>query len=95
MERMDVTKLLPDGDYPFADIRLPLKSMSMVEAPRPLEKLLVDAAAEAGVTILRDLPVELTCRSDEYPEATFVVFWPSGAERMNILAPAGFVTGRA
>lgn len=90
-----MTDLLPDGDYPFADVRLPLKTMAMVEAPRSLEKLLIEAAEASGVTIVRDRPVELTCQSDEYPQATFVVFWPSGQERINILAPAGFVTGRA
>lgn len=90
-----MTDLLPDGDYPFANTRLPLKAMAMVEAPRSLERLLIDAAAASGITIVRDQPVELTCQSEEYPEATFVVFWPSGHERINILAPMEFVTGRA
>lgn len=90
-----MTDLLPDGDYPFANMRLPLKAMAMVEAPRSLERLLIEAAAASGITIIRDRPVELTCHSEEYPEATFLVFWPSGHEHINVLAPTEFVTGRA
>lgn len=91
----DVHPQLPDGLYPFADTRLPLADMAMMEAPRDLENLLRDAALAAGVTILRDSPVELRCTSDAFPDATFLVFWPSGAERLNILAPKAFVRGRA
>jgi hypothetical protein len=91
----DVHAQLPEGFYPFADTRLPLADMAMMEAPRDLENLLRDAALTAGVTILRDSPVELRCTSDAFPDATFLVFWPSGAERLNILAPKAFVRGRA
>lgn len=91
----DVHAQLPDGLYPFADTRLPLADMAMMEAPRDLENLLRDAAVAAGVPILRDSPVELRCTSDAFPDATFLVFWPSGAERLNILAPKAFVRGRA
>jgi hypothetical protein len=90
-----VTPLLPDGNYPFANVRLPLKEMAMMEAPASLEQLLIRAADAAGIAIHRDKPVEVTCSSEDYPEATFLVFWPSGNERINILAPLGFVTGRA
>lgn len=86
---------LPDGLYPFANVRLPLSEMAMMEAPPELEKLLIEAAAASGVTIRRDEPVELSCRSDEYPDATFLVFWPLGHDRINILAPVTAVKGRA
>lgn len=86
---------LPDGLYPFADTRLPLGDMAMMEAPRELEELLRNAAVAAGVAILRDSPVELRCTSAACPDATFLVFWPSGTERLNILAPKAFVRGRA
>lgn len=90
-----MTTQLPDGDYPFANVRLPLRELAMMEAPRELEALLVASARASGIEIVRDQPVELTCSSEEYPDATFVVFWPSGQERMNILAPAGSGAGRA
>jgi hypothetical protein len=86
---------LPDGLYPFADKRLPLAEMAMVEAPPELQALLIQAASEIGVEILRDRPVELCCVSRDFPEATFLVFWPSGREKLHILAPKGSVVGRA
>jgi hypothetical protein len=69
--------LLPDGIYPFIDQRLPLSEMTMVEAPSELEGLLKSQAAADGVEIVRDEPVELRCSSDGYPDATFLVYWPS------------------
>lgn len=95
MNQVSIQAQLPDGLYPFADTRMPLSDMAMMEAPRELEDLLRDAALSAGVRILRDSPVELRCTSATYPDATFLVFWPSGAERLNILAPKAFVRGRA
>lgn len=86
---------LPDGLYPFADTQLPLSEMEMMEAPFQLEELLRKAALSDGVEIIRDRPVELRCTSDEFPEATFLVFWPSGRERLNILAPKAAGRGRA
>lgn len=86
---------LPDGLYPFADTRLPLSEMAMMEAPQDLEALLRDAAEAAGISIIRDSPVELRCTSQAFPDATFLVFWPSGAERLNILAPKSAIVGRA
>jgi hypothetical protein len=72
---------LPDGLYPFIDERLPLAELTMVEAPRDLEALLKSQAASNGVEIIRDEPVELRCRSKEYPDATFLVYWPHGIDR--------------
>lgn len=86
---------LPDGDYPFADVRLPLSEMGMMEAPPELEALLRSAAEKDGVEIVRDQTVELRCTSESFPDATFVVFWPSGNERLNILAPKGAVVGKS
>ena len=95
MDEHDDASQLPDGIYPFADQRLPLGEMAMMEAPQDLEALLVQAAQDSGIEILRDKPVELTCVSVDHPTATFLVYWPSGAERLNILAPRQFVKGRA
>lgn len=86
---------LPDGLYPFADKRLPLRDMAMMEAPAELETLLRQAARDCGVSIIRDRPVELICASAEHPDARFLVFWPSGETRLNILAPLEFVKGRS
>ena len=86
---------LPDGLYPFADTQFPLSEMAMMEAPLQLEELLRAAALRDGVEIIRDRPVELRCTSEEFPDATFLVFWPSGRERLNILAPKAAVRGRA
>jgi hypothetical protein len=90
-----VDHLLPDGEYPFADKRLPLRLMAMMEAPPELERLLREAAEKDGVAIIRDQPVELTCTAEGYPDATFLVFWPDGNERLNILAPKEAIVGRA
>jgi len=87
--------LLPDGEYPFIDRRYPLFELAMVEAPVPLEALFRREAANAGIEILRDQLVELRCQSEEYPDATFLVWWPSGSERMHMLVPKERATGRA
>ena len=65
---------LPDGLYPFIDERLPLADLAMIEAPPALEALFKAQAAANGVAIIRDEPVELRCRSDERPDATFLVY---------------------
>lgn len=94
MESMVVK--LPDGLYPFIDQRIPLRELVMVEAPHELEMLLRNQAAENGIEIVRDEPVELRCASEQFPEdATFLVYWPSGEERMHMLVPIGNAKGRA
>lgn len=89
------TPRLPDGDYPFADARFPLSEMAMMEAPADLERLLRKAAEENGMEIIRDDPVELTCRAPGFPDATFLAWLPSGSGRLHILAPKDQVRGRA
>lgn len=89
------TPILPDGDYPFADARFPLSEMAMMEAPIELERLLKKAAEENGMEIVRDDPVELTCRAPGFPNATFRAWLPSEGERLHILAPKNQVRGRA
>lgn len=86
---------LPDGHYPFIDERLPLSEMVMVEAPADLEALLKSQAAANGTAIVRDVPVELRCASADYPDATFLVYWPYGTDRLHMLVPKKFATGRA
>jgi hypothetical protein len=85
---------LPDGEYPFIDERLPLTQMVMVEAPARLEALFKDQAATNGVSILRDQPVELRCQSKDYPDATFLIWWPSGSDRIHMLVPKQFASNR-
>ena len=52
--------------------------------------LLRSQAAASGVAILRDQLVELSCVSDDFPDNIFVVYWPFGSERMNVMAKSGF-----
>jgi hypothetical protein len=86
---------LPDGLYPFIDERFPLSELVMVEAPAELEALFKAQAAANGVEITRDEPVELNCRSNEYPDATFLIYWPLGQPRIYMLMPKRLARGRA
>lgn len=88
-------RLPPDGEYPFIDERLPLSEMAIVEAPADLEALFKEQAARNGVKILRDLAVELRCQSDSFPDATFLIWWPTGSDRIHMLVPKRFASGRA
>jgi hypothetical protein len=89
------TPRLSDGLYPFIDQRLPLSELAMVEAPPPLEALFKAQAAANGIEIIRDEPVELRCQSEEYPDATFLIYWPQGQDRIHMLAPKEFLKGQA
>ena len=86
---------LADGQYPFIDERLPLSQMAMVEAPARLEVLFKEQAARNGIQIVRDQPVELICRTEEFPDATFLIWWPMGSDRIHMLVPKKFAVGRA
>jgi hypothetical protein len=86
---------LPDGLYPFIDERLPLAKLVMVEAPPDLESLFKAQAAANGIALIRDEPVELRCSSERYPDATFVVYWPSDSQRIHMLVPKKFAGGLA
>jgi hypothetical protein len=88
-------KELPEGLYPFIDERFPLADMVMVEAPSDLEAMFKRQAALNGIELIRDEPVELRCQSEDYPDATFLVYWPLGRERIHMLVPKRFATGRA
>jgi hypothetical protein len=85
---------LPDGLYPFIDERLPLSDLVMVEAPSDLEALFKSQAVANDVAIVRDEPVELRCSSAQYPDATFLIFWPHGTDRIHMLVPKRFAQGR-
>ena len=86
---------LAEGLYPFIDKRLPLSEMMMVEAPARLEALFKEQATKNGIEIIRDEPVEIRCRSDDYADATFLIYWPTGMDKIHILAPKKFATGWA
>ncbi len=87
--------ILPDRDYPFIDKRYQLSELAMIEAPAELQKLLRPQAAANGIEIFRGTTVELRCQSEDYPDATFLVYWPEDDERLHILAPREFAKGRA
>lgn len=87
--------ILPDGLYPFIDERLPLSDLAMVEAPEGLEALFKSQAKANGIDIIRDQPIELRCRSDDHPDATFLIYWPLGYDRIHMLVPKKFAEGRA
>jgi hypothetical protein len=88
-------KELPEGLYPFIDERFRLADMAMVEAPSDLEAMFKRQAVLNGIELIRDEPVELRCQSEDYPDATFLVYWPLGKERIHMLVPKRFATGRA
>jgi len=90
-----LTPALPDGLYPFIDERLPLAELVMIEAPSDLEALFKSQAAANGIQIIRDEPVELRCRSEQYPDATFLVYWPRESDRIHMLVPKKFARSRS
>jgi hypothetical protein len=69
--------------------------MAMTEAPLKLETLFKDQAARNGIEIVRDKVIELRCRSEEFLDALFVIWWPTGSDRIHMLVPMKFVSGRA
>jgi hypothetical protein len=86
---------LPDGLYPFIDQRIPLSELAMIEAPLDLEALFKRQAAANSVEIIRGEPLELRCQSEAFPDATFLVYWPHGSNRIHMLVPKKFAVGRA
>jgi hypothetical protein len=86
---------LPPGSYPFADGEHPLAEMAFAEAPAELEAFLKQAAEAADIAIIRDRPVELVCHSPDLPDQKFMVWWPSGHERLHVLTPTSLMRGRA
>ncbi len=86
---------LPDGLYPFIDQRLLLADLAMIEVPPALEQLLRTQAKANGVDIHRGAPIELRCQSGDFPDATFLVYWPYEEDRLHMLAPKQFGVGLA
>ncbi|MCO4054931.1 MAG: hypothetical protein HEQ16_12960 [Bosea sp.] len=86
---------LAPGPYPFAGELYPLEGMAFAEAAPELETFLIQAAEAAGVVIIRDHPVELVCRSSDLADQRFMVWWPSGHERLHVLTPNSLIRGRA
>jgi adenylate cyclase len=50
-------------------------------ALNPNDDLIVVQQGEVLIDIIRDEPVELRCQSEQYPDATFLVYWPQGQDR--------------
>lgn len=92
---MRTVPMLPDGDYPFNDERLPLARLAWIEMPREMETLLRTQARENATPIIRGAPVELRCQRLETGDAVFMVYWPHEDDRLHMLAPQSFQTGRA
>jgi hypothetical protein len=67
----------------------------MVEAPADFEALLKTQAAANGIAIIRDQPVELCCQTEQFGDATFLIYWPDGQDRIHMLVPVEFAKGRA
>lgn len=86
---------LPDGFYPFIDQRFPLADLATIEVPPALEQLLRTQAKSNGVDIHRGAPIELRCQSADFPDATFLVYWPYEEDRLHMLAPKRFRVGLA
>jgi hypothetical protein len=89
------TPKLSDGLYPFIDRQLPLADLTMIEAPHDLEMLLREQTAKKPMSIARGVPVELSCRAPQYPDARFLVYWPPDDDRLHMLAPKEIAKGRA
>jgi len=67
----------------------------MVEAPPDLQALLIAQATANGMEIVRDEPVELRCSSEQYPDATFLIYWPEGNGPMHMRVPIFVPANRA
>lgn len=94
MGSLETPPILPDGLYPYNDRLLPLAELGFTESPPELEALLRQQAAANGVELVRDLPVELKCTFRGEIEATFVIWWPHGEDRIHLLMPLEYVRGR-
>lgn len=92
---MPETFQLPDGLYPFIDQHFPLSELAMIKAPTELETLFREQSARQGIELVRDVPVELRCRTDAFGDAVFLIWWPYGEDHIHMLAPARFRQGSA
>lgn len=88
-------KTLQHGQYPFREDYYPLAAMVMTEAPPELEAFLAAQAKASGIEIVRDEPVELVCAAPDMETNRFMVFWPSGSERIHLLVPRHLAKGLA
>jgi hypothetical protein len=66
---------------------VPLVRLSSVNPASSVRSL------KSGVEIIRDEPVELSCQSEEYIEAMFLIFWPTDTERIHMLVATKFAVG--
>jgi tetratricopeptide (TPR) repeat protein len=58
-----------------------LRHQERALALNPNDDLIVVQQGEVLIDIIRDEPVELRCQSEQYPDATFLVYWPQGQDR--------------
>lgn len=86
---------LADGEYPFIMEKFPLRDLAWIEVPESLEALLLDQIRVNGIQLIRGQPVELRCMTPQHGDAIFMVFWPHDGDRLHMLAPKVFQTGKA
>lgn len=79
---------MTDELVPFGEQEFPRSQLQWTEAQPSLKTLLVSQAAANGVELIRDEEVRLDCLLPDGTVMRFVVFWPAGQERINVLAPA-------
>ena len=79
---------MTDELVPFGEDELPRSQVQWTEAHSSLETLLVSQAATNGIELIREKEVRRDCSLPDGTVMRFVVFWPSGQDRINILAPA-------
>ncbi len=89
------TYVLPDGVYPFMDQRLPLAQLTMVEVSPDLESIFRSQAASRNVELVRDKPIELHCVLDNLPDPVYLLYWPTGFEKIHILMPKNLVSAKS
>lgn len=81
-------------EVPFKSGTFPRSALEWIEAPLAMQELLQMQAVRNGTEIIRDREVRLTCDMPDGGALAFVVFWPAGEERMNMLAPKKGRAGR-
>lgn len=79
---------LPDGLYPFLDQRIPLSDLTFVEVSTELDLIFREQAARSNIEFVRDTPIELSCQLDNLPDPVYLLFWPTGFQKIHVLVPS-------
>lgn len=95
MGSLETPPAISDGLYPYNDRLLPLAELAFTESPPEPEVLLRQQAASKGIELVRDVPIKLKCIFRGQVEATFLIWWPHGEDRIHLPMPLKYVRGRA